>query len=78
MPQKPKSRHIFVAWLRILAVCSSNSGATSYRVADGRLIDSSDAAFGYSHKREYRVLLFFSWRSSDLPKEEDSWLTNEW
>jgi hypothetical protein len=52
--------------------------ATSYRVADGRLIDSSDAAFGYSHKREYRVLLFFSWRSSDLPKEEDSWLTNEW
>lgn len=51
---------------------------TSYRVADGRLIDSSEPQFGYSHKREYRVLLFFSWRASDLPKEKGDGSFDEW
>lgn len=52
--------------------------ATSYGAADGRLIDSSDPQFGYSHKKEYRVLLFFSWRSSDLPQEEGNGLIDGW
>jgi hypothetical protein len=52
--------------------------AASYGTADGRLIDSAEPQIGYSHKKEYRVLLFFSWRTSDLPKEEGDGLLGEW
>ena len=52
--------------------------ATSYATSDGRLINSSDPEFGYSHKQEYSVLLFFSWRTNDLPKETDDEPLNEW
>ena len=51
--------------------------ATSYGTADGRLIDSAEQ-IGYSHKKEYRVLLFFSWRTSDLPKEEGDSPLGDW
>lgn len=51
---------------------------TSYGTADGRLIGSSGPQFGYSHRKAYRALLFFSWRSSDLPKEEGNGLLDEW
>jgi hypothetical protein len=52
--------------------------ATSYGAADGRLIDSTEPQLGYAHKEEYRLLLFFSWRSSDLPKENGKGLLDEW
>ncbi len=52
--------------------------ATSYSTADGKLIDSSNPELGYSHKREYSVLLFFSWRTNDLPKEKGDQLIDEW
>ena len=51
--------------------------ATAYATADGKLIDSSDPAFGYSHKRKYNILLFFSWRSNDLPKEKNDELIDQ-
>lgn len=43
--------------------------ATSYGAADGGLIDSTGPQFGYSHEEEWLVLLF-SWRDSDVPREE--------
>ncbi|MGH6621942.1 MAG: DUF6655 family protein [Alphaproteobacteria bacterium] len=52
--------------------------ATSYGTADGRLIDAADPETGYSYTNESRVLLFFSWRSSDLPKEEGDEPLDEW
>jgi hypothetical protein len=44
--------------------------AFGYSTSDGRLIDSTDPAFGYSHQHERTVLFFFSWRSTDLPQEQ--------
>jgi hypothetical protein len=46
--------------------------AISYRTSDGGLINSTGPQFGYSHEEERVLLFFFSWRSSDLPKEERS------
>jgi hypothetical protein len=48
--------------------------AIGYSVADGKLIDASGPQFGYSHQDEQVLLFFFSWRSSDLPKEKASLL----
>lgn len=45
--------------------------ATGYGAADGRLIDSTPPRFGYAANKDWLVLLFFSWRTSDLPSEED-------
>jgi hypothetical protein len=44
--------------------------AIGYSTADGKLIDSTGPQFGYSHEDEQVLLFFFTWRSSDLPKEE--------
>jgi hypothetical protein len=44
--------------------------AIGYSTADGKLIDSTGPQFGYSHEDERVLLFFFTWRSSDLPKEE--------
>ena len=44
--------------------------AIGYSTADGKLIESTGPQFGYSHEDEKVLLFFFSWRSSDLPKEE--------
>jgi hypothetical protein len=44
--------------------------ATSYAVADGKLIDSSGPQFGYAHEIEKTVLLFLTWRSTDVPEEK--------
>lgn len=52
--------------------------AASYGAADGRLIDATAPELGYSHKREYRVLLFFSWRTNDLPEEKGDDPIDEW
>jgi hypothetical protein len=48
--------------------------ATSYAVADGKLIDSSGPQFGYAHEFEKTVLLFLTWRSTDVPEEPPSYL----
>lgn len=45
--------------------------AHSYGVKDGRLIDSTAPQFGYANKRDWVVLLFISWKTSDLPSEKD-------
>lgn len=47
--------------------------ATSYAVADGKLIDSTGPQFGYAHETEKTVLLFLSWRTTDLPEEKAFW-----
>ena len=44
--------------------------AIGYSTADGRLIDSTGPQFGYSHEDEEVWLFFFTWRSSDLPREK--------
>lgn len=44
--------------------------AFGYRTSDGKLIDATDPQFGYSHQYERTLLFFFTWRSSDLPKEK--------
>lgn len=51
---------------------------TTYGTADGKLIDSSEPAIGYSHKQDYHLLLFFAWRSTDLPQEEGDGPFDEW
>ena len=52
--------------------------ATSYGTGDGRLIDAADPEIGYSYTNESRVLIFFSWHSTDLPKEEGNGYLAEW
>ena len=52
--------------------------ATSYGTADGRLIDAADPEIGYSYTNESRVLVFFSWHSSDLPKEDGDDPLDDW
>jgi hypothetical protein len=52
--------------------------ATSYGTADGRLIDSAEPELGYSYTNESRVLIFFSWQSTDLPEKESDGLLDEW
>jgi len=47
--------------------------ATGYAAADGKLIDSTGPQFGYAHDSEKTVLLFFSWRSTDVPEEKKFW-----
>jgi len=44
--------------------------AIGYSTADGKLIESTGPQFGYSHEDEKVLLFFFSWQSSDLPKED--------
>ena len=51
---------------------------TTYGASDGKLIDSAEPAIGYSHKRDYHLLLFFAWRSTDLPTEEGDGPFDEW
>ena len=48
--------------------------ATSYAAADGKLIDSTGPQFGYAHEFEKTVLLFVTWRSTDVPEEPRSYL----
>lgn len=45
--------------------------ATSYGTADGRLIASAAPQSGYAHQKEWTVLLFVSWWTSDLPDDDD-------
>jgi hypothetical protein len=51
--------------------------AFGYSTSDGKLIDLANPQFGYSHQHERTVLLFFTWRSSDLPEEETNVLDLE-
>lgn len=51
--------------------------ATSYALPDGRLVDSSGPQFGYSHERE-ETLVVFSWRTTDLPEEEEEEIFDMW
>lgn len=44
--------------------------ATSYGTADGLLIHSAPPRSGYSHKKEWVVLLFLSWWTDDLPDDD--------
>ena len=44
--------------------------AIGYTTDAGKLIDSTGPQFGYSHEDEQVLLFFFTWRSSDLPKEK--------
>jgi hypothetical protein len=44
--------------------------AVGYRASDGQLVDFTGPQFGYSHEKEWLILFFFSWRSTDLPQEE--------
>lgn len=46
--------------------------AVGYRTSDGKLIDFTGPHFGYSHENEWLVLFFLSWRSTDLPQEDES------
>jgi hypothetical protein len=46
--------------------------AFGYNTSDGKLIDTTDPRFGYSHQYERTVLFFFTWRTSDLPEEKNS------
>jgi hypothetical protein len=46
--------------------------ATSYGAKDGLLVASSDPKSGYSHKKEWVVLLFVSWWTDDLPDDDKS------
>jgi hypothetical protein len=48
--------------------------AIGYSTADGKLIESTGPQFGYSHEDEKVLLFFFSWRTSDLPKEKSDGL----
>jgi len=50
--------------------------ATSYGTKDGRLIASADPKSGYSHKKEWVVLLFITWWTDDLPDEDKGDLLN--
>ncbi|MEZ5832031.1 MAG: DUF6655 family protein [Dongiaceae bacterium] len=43
--------------------------AFGYSATDGKLVDVSGPQFGYSHQDEKTLLFFFTWRTSDLPKE---------
>ncbi len=52
--------------------------ATSYGTGDGRLIDAADPEIGYSYTNESRVLIFFSWHATDLPKEEGNGYLDDW
>ena len=52
--------------------------AHSYGVADGKLMHSTPPKFGYAHKRDWVVLLFISWKTSDLPSEKDDGVLEEW
>ena len=46
--------------------------AFGYSTKDGRLIDITGPQFGYSHQYERTLLVFFTWRTSDLPEEKTS------
>ena len=46
--------------------------AIGYRTSDGRLIDASGPHFGYAHENEQVVFFVFSWRTSDVPREDRS------
>jgi len=46
--------------------------AIGYRTSDGKLIDATGPQFGYAHENEQVVFFVFSWRTSDLPKENRS------
>ena len=46
--------------------------AIGYRASDGKLIDATGPQFGYAHENEQVIFFVFSWRSSDLPKENRS------
>jgi hypothetical protein len=51
--------------------------AFGYSTSDGKLIDVTGPQFGYSHQYERTVLFFFTWRTSDLPKEKPGLLDLE-
>lgn len=44
--------------------------ATSYDPRTGKLIQSLDPVYGFSHKTQWAALLFFSWTENDLMPDE--------
>jgi hypothetical protein len=44
--------------------------ATAYKADTGEFIASSDPQFGFSHKREWKVLFIFSWGRDNLLPDE--------
>lgn len=45
--------------------------ATAYNARTGLLIQSLDPVYGFSHKKEWVFLVFFSWDTNDLIPEPD-------
>lgn len=45
--------------------------ATAYNAKTGLLIQSLDPVYGFSHKKEWVFLIFFSWDTNDLMPEPD-------
>lgn len=52
--------------------------ATAYNAKTGRLVQSLDPVYGFSNRKDWTALIFFSWGSTDLMPEEDKkdWIGN--
>jgi hypothetical protein len=45
--------------------------ATAYNPKSGRLVQSLDPVYGFSNRKEWTALIFFSWGSNDLMPEAE-------
>jgi hypothetical protein len=46
-------------------------GAMAYDAKDGKLIDSVGPAYGYSYRKQWVVLLLFSWTTQDIQPDSE-------
>jgi hypothetical protein len=46
--------------------------AIAFDAKDGGLVGAAEPEFGYSHRKRWKLLLFFSWTTNDLVPEEKS------
>jgi hypothetical protein len=44
--------------------------AIAFDAKDGGLVGAAEPAFGYSHRKRWKVLLFFSWITQDIVPDE--------
>ncbi len=53
--------------------------ATTYDSKTGKLVQSLDPVYGFSHKTAFGALLFFSWERNDLmpDAEKEEWVNND-
>jgi hypothetical protein len=54
-----------VLFKRAESEATAKFAATGYDQKTGKLIVTTDPQFGYSHKVDWGVLLFFSWTNAD-------------